>query len=145
MVPLLEQTLPCLAWHSFAVEGIYMRGTESQSHGQCIYKMSHIFIRLEQGLVGQERLSCGFPPFHLVGREQGVKVVVLWVPTPPPLRKVTSPVIHIRIPISHWISPRGWQWILLGCIKFCESDLPGGDPPWAVALLIICKIPKVHL
>ena len=47
-----------------------MRGAKSYSGGHCIYKMSYVFIWLSRG--------------------RRLKVVVLWVPTLLPLRKVTS-------------------------------------------------------
>ena len=60
MVPLLKRHL-CLSWHSFAAESVNTKGTKSQSSGQCIYKMSYIFIWLSGGR-GSKRLSSGFLP-----------------------------------------------------------------------------------
>ena len=63
MVPLLKRHF-LFSWHGFATENVNTRGTKSQSGGQCIYKMSHIFIRLS-GSRGSKRLSSGFPPSPL--------------------------------------------------------------------------------
>ena len=79
MVPLLERHFH-LAWHSFAAESVYMRDTKLQSHGQCVYKMPHIFIRLSRGWRLRE-VVLWVPTLHLVGWKQGVKVVVLQAPT----------------------------------------------------------------
>ena len=87
MVPLLKRHFH-LAWHGFAAEIVYMSGTKLQSHGQCVNKMSHIFIGLCGGRVSR-RLSSGFPPSIWLGGSRRPN----WLSCgshPPPLRKVTS-------------------------------------------------------
>ena len=119
MVPLLKRHFH-LAWHDFTTESVYMRGTNLQSHGQCIYKASCVLIRLSGGR-GSRRLSW-VPTLHLGGWEQGVEMVVLWVPNLP---------ISERWPPGHphWDAhfpldfPKGLVVDPWGCIKFPERDL----------------------
>ena len=63
---------------------------------------------------------------------------------PPPLRKVILPIIHIGVPISHWISPRVRWWVPGWCIYFPESNLPV-EILHELPQLVICRVPKVHL
>ena len=104
------------AWHSFATESVYTRGTKSQSCGQCVYKVSHIFISLSGGR-GSRWLSLGFPPSIWLSGSKGLKWLSCGFP-PSPSQKDDLLVIHIGIPISHWISPRGQWWISWGALSF---------------------------
>ena len=108
MVPLLKRHFN-LAWCGFATESVNTRGTKSQISGQCIYKTSFIFIKLG-GNRGSKWLSSGFPPSIWLGGSSGSKWLSHWCP-PSPSWKSDLPVIHIRVPVSHWISPRSWWWV----------------------------------
>ena len=98
-----------------------MRDTKLQTGGQCIYKMSYSFMWLGRSRESKW-VSSGFPTLHLVGWEQGVKVVVLWVPTPP-LIKVTfqsstsGSLFPIGFPQGSLVGP----W---GCVYFPENYVP---------------------
>ena len=81
MVPLFKRHFH-LSWHGFSTESVYMRGTKSQSHSQCVYKTSHIFIGLSGGR-GWKGCPMGSHP--------------------PPLGKVTSWSSSLGFPFSHWI------------------------------------------
>ena len=121
MAPLLKRHFS-LAWHGVATEGVYMRGTKSQSCGWCIYKMSHIFIGLRGGR-GLKRLSCGFPPS--------------------PSQKCDLLVTQIGNPISYWVSPRSQWWIpggTLSSLRVTSQQISSMS-----CHIIICKIPKVYL
>ena len=87
MVPLLKRHFH-LAWHGFTTESVYMRGTKSQSYGQCVYKMSHVFIGFSGGW-GSRRLSSGFPPSIWLGGSGGQSGYPAGS-HPSPLGKVTS-------------------------------------------------------
>ena len=113
MVPLFKQHFH-FAWHGLTTESVYSRGTKSQSHGQHVYEMSHIFIRLNG--CGGEEIVLWVPTLHLVVQGQEVKVVALG-DTPSPSQKGDLLVIHIRIPISHRISPRCWWWVFGGVLS----------------------------
>ena len=106
MVPLLKRHF-FLSWHCFATESVHTRGTKSQSHGQCIYKMSYIFIGLSGGR-GLRQLSSGFPPSIWLGGSRGSKWLSCGFP-PSPSWKGDLLVIHTGIPVNDWISQRDQQ------------------------------------
>ena len=129
MVPLLEQHFH-FAWHGFATKSVYMGGTKSQSHGQSVDKTSHILIWLG-GCWGEEAVLW-VPTLTWLGGSRGCK----WLSSeflPSPSQKGDLPVIHIRIPISHKISPRCWCWVW-GVHSALWEQPPGGDPPWAATI-----------
>ena len=101
VVPLFERHFN-LAWHGFTSESIYMRGTKSQSHGQCIYKTSHVFIRFSMSR-GLKRLSSGFSPSVWLSWSRGSMWLSCRFP-PSTSWKGDLLVIHIGIAVSHWIS-----------------------------------------
>ena len=70
--------------------------------------MSHIFIGLSGGL-GVKGVVLLVPTLHLVVWGRGSKW--LFWEFPPFCSLKGDLVIHIRIPISHWIYPRCWQWV----------------------------------
>ena len=140
-VPLLEQHFH-FAWHGFATKSFYTMGTKLQSHGQCVDKVSHILIGLSR-CWGMRRLSSGFPPSIWLCRGRRSKWL-LWGNPPSPSWKGDLLVIHIRMPISHRISPRCWWWVSRGCVQLLESDLLA-EILHELLQLIICKIPKVCL
>ena len=94
MVPLLKRHF-CLSQHGFTTESVNMKGTKSQSSGQCIYETSYIFMWLS-GSRGQRGCPLEFQP---------------------PPWKHDLLVIHIRVPVSCWISPGSQQWVPGGTVS----------------------------
>ena len=141
MVPLFKRHFH-LAWHGFATESVYTRGSNSQSHGLWVYKMSHIFIGVSGGR-GSEKLSSGFPPSIWLSGSRGSKWWSCGFP-PPPLRKVTSWSSTLGFPFPTGFPPRGQWWIPGECIKFPESNLLV-EVLHELLELIIPKVPKVCL
>ena len=94
-------------------------------------------------VLGGKEVVFWVPTLHLVVQGQEVKVVALGNPSSPSL-KGDFPVFHIRILISHRISPSHWWWVSMGCVQLSESDLPV-EILHELSQHIICKIPKVCL
>ena len=92
---------------------------------------------------GGEEVVFWAPTLPLVVQGQELEVVALGEPTLPS-QKGDLLVIHIRIPISHRISPKCWWGISRGCIQLLECDLPV-EILHGLLQLIICRILKVWL
>ena len=136
VVPLLKWHLH-FNWHAIATEGLDMRGTKSQSHGQCVYEMPHIFIGLNRGW-GWGDCPLGSHPLSGCAGAGGQG----W----------THPPLSERWPPSHPHQdthvPQDFPKVLVvglwGCIQLSEDDLPA-EILHELLQLIIHKIPKVCL
>ena len=108
-----------------------------------VYLLGAPHLHWVEQVLGVRRLSSGFPPSIWLCRGRRSKWL-LGVNPPFPSQIGYLPVIHIRIPISHRISPRCWWCISGGCIQLSESDLPA-EILHELTQLIIHKISKVCL
>ena len=95
---------------------VFIQGVPSHNPMASVFiRCPHIFIGLSR-CWGARRLSPRFPPSIWLCRGRRSKWL-FWGFPPSPSQTGGLPVIHIRIPVSHRISPRCWWWVSGGAFS----------------------------